>query len=86
MCVARGGLLCSEGLLQHYKLVHLTGDQHRGARRPNGIEESEHKDKKQGNYVRMLFVDYSSAFNTIVPGRLFTQLRELGLISGVGLQ
>uniref|UniRef100_A0A669DLI1 Reverse transcriptase domain-containing protein n=1 Tax=Oreochromis niloticus TaxID=8128 RepID=A0A669DLI1_ORENI len=37
-----------------------------------------HVDKKQGNYVRMLFVDYSSAFNTIVPSRLFTKLRDLG--------
>jgi len=26
-----------------------------------------HVDKKQGNYVRSLFVDYSSAFNTILP-------------------
>uniref|UniRef100_A0A669B7J5 Reverse transcriptase domain-containing protein n=1 Tax=Oreochromis niloticus TaxID=8128 RepID=A0A669B7J5_ORENI len=40
-----------------------------------------HVDKKQGNYVRMLFVDYSSAFNTIVPSRLFTKLRDLGLNS-----
>uniref|UniRef100_A0A3B3QRE8 Reverse transcriptase domain-containing protein n=1 Tax=Paramormyrops kingsleyae TaxID=1676925 RepID=A0A3B3QRE8_9TELE len=38
-------------------------------------------DKKQGNYVRLLFVDYSSAFNTIVPSRLFTKLRDLGLSS-----
>uniref|UniRef100_A0A3P9CDG3 Reverse transcriptase domain-containing protein n=1 Tax=Maylandia zebra TaxID=106582 RepID=A0A3P9CDG3_9CICH len=29
----------------------------------------------------MLFVDYSSAFNTIVPCRLFTKLRDLGLNS-----
>ncbi|KAM7373781.1 hypothetical protein PAMA_022061 [Pampus argenteus] len=33
----------------------------------------------QGNYVRMLFVDYSSAFNTILPHRLVTKLRDLGL-------
>ncbi|XP_035769113.1 integrin beta-like protein B [Neolamprologus brichardi] len=39
------------------------------------------KTGKQGNYVRMLFVDYSSAFNTIVPCRLFTKLRDLGLNS-----
>ncbi len=26
-----------------------------------------HIDSKHGNYVRLLFIDYSSAFNTIVP-------------------
>ena len=30
-------------------------------------------------YVRMLFIDYSSAFNTIVPTKLITMLRTLGL-------
>ena len=30
-------------------------------------------------YVRMLFIDYSSAFNTIVPSKLITKLRILGL-------
>jgi hypothetical protein len=29
--------------------------------------------------MRMLFVDYSSAFNTIVPSKLITKLRTLGL-------
>ena len=29
-------------------------------------------------YVRMLFIDYSSAFNTIVPTKLITKLRTLG--------
>ncbi|KAI2660444.1 hypothetical protein H4Q32_008007 [Labeo rohita] len=42
-----------------------------------------HVDMKQGNYVRLLFADYSSAFNTIVPGRLYTKLRDLGLNSCV---
>ena len=27
----------------------------------------------------MLFIDYSSAFNTIVPSKLITKLRTLGL-------
>jgi hypothetical protein len=27
----------------------------------------------------MLFIDYSSAFNTIVPSKLFTKFRTLGL-------
>ena len=30
-------------------------------------------------YVRMLFIGYSSAFNTIVPTKLITKLRTLGL-------
>jgi hypothetical protein len=29
--------------------------------------------------MRMLFIDYSSAFNTIVPSKLITKLRTLGL-------
>ncbi len=33
------------------------------------------------NYVKMLFVDYSSAFNTIIPSRLVTKLEDLGLNS-----
>ena len=35
--------------------------------------------EQQKSYVRMLFVDYSSAFNTIIPGRLITKLDTLGL-------
>ena len=30
-------------------------------------------------YVRMLFIDYSPAFNIIVPSKLITKLRNLGL-------
>jgi hypothetical protein len=37
-----------------------------------------HLDKKN-TYVRMLFIDYSSAFNTILPTKLITKLRSLGL-------
>jgi hypothetical protein len=29
--------------------------------------------------MKMLFIDYSSAFNTIVPSKLITKLRTLGL-------
>ena len=32
---------------------------------------------KRNNYVRMLYIDYSSAFNTIVPSKLITKLRTL---------
>ena len=34
--------------------------------------------EQPGSYVRMLFVDYSSAFNTILPDRLVDILRDLG--------
>ncbi len=34
---------------------------------------------KRGSYVTLLFVDYSSAFNTIVPSRLMTKLKDLAL-------
>ena len=34
---------------------------------------------KRNTYVRMLFIDYSSAFNTIVLDKLITKLRTLGL-------
>ncbi len=35
--------------------------------------------EKKNTYVRMLFVDYSSAFNTIVPATLVVKLQTLGL-------
>uniref|UniRef100_A0A3P9JDD6 Reverse transcriptase domain-containing protein n=1 Tax=Oryzias latipes TaxID=8090 RepID=A0A3P9JDD6_ORYLA len=38
-----------------------------------------HLDTGRGNYVKMLFVDYSSAFNTIIPSILTTKLEQLGL-------
>jgi hypothetical protein len=34
---------------------------------------------KRNTYVRILFIDYSSAFNTIVPSKIITKLRTLGL-------
>jgi hypothetical protein len=34
---------------------------------------------KRNTYVGMLFIDYRSAFNTIVPSKLTTKLRTLGL-------
>jgi hypothetical protein len=34
---------------------------------------------KRNTYVRMLFIDYSSAFNIIAPSKLITKLRTLGL-------
>ncbi|KAI3374559.1 hypothetical protein L3Q82_021139 [Scortum barcoo] len=41
-----------------------------------------HLDQRD-TYVRMLFIDYSSAFNTIVPSKLVTKLRDLGLNSAL---
>ncbi len=38
-----------------------------------------HIDSKNGIYVRLLFIDYSSAFNTIVPTKLAVKLSDLGL-------
>ena len=32
---------------------------------------------KRNTYVRMLLIDYSSAFNTIVPSKLINKLRTL---------
>ncbi len=42
-----------------------------------------HIDSKNGNYVRLLFIDYSSAFNTKVPIKLAVKLTDLGLNSSL---
>ncbi len=42
-----------------------------------------HIDSKNGNYVRLLFIDYSSAFNKIVPIKLAVKLTDLGLNSSL---
>ncbi len=42
-----------------------------------------HIDSKNGNYVRLLFIDYSSAFNTIDPIKLAVKLTDLGLNSSL---
>lgn len=39
--------------------------------------------EQQGSSARLLFVDVSSAFNTILPNRLVTKLTELGLSSSI---
>ncbi len=38
-----------------------------------------HIDSRNGNYARLLFIDYSSAFNTTVPIKLTNKLTGLGL-------
>lgn len=40
-----------------------------------------HTHSNKGNYVKLLFLDYSSVFNTIVPHRLAFKLRTLGFNS-----
>ncbi len=42
-----------------------------------------HIDSKNGNYVRLLFIDYSSAFNTKVPIELAVKLTDVGLNSSL---
>eukprot|EP00061_Rhincodon_typus_P008562 g31276.t1 len=42
----------------------------------------EHLDNKD-TYIRLLFIDYSSAFNTIIPSRLISKLQDLGLSSAL---
>ncbi len=39
--------------------------------------------EKPNKYIRMLFVDYSSAFNTIVPSQLINKLHALGLTPSI---
>ncbi len=42
-----------------------------------------HIDSSNGNYVRLLFIDYSSAFNTKVSIKLASKLTDLGLNSSL---
>ncbi len=42
-----------------------------------------HIDSSNGNFARLLFIDYSSAFNTIVPIKLTSKLTDLGLNSSL---
>ncbi len=42
-----------------------------------------HIDSKNGNHVRLLFIDYSSAFNSIVPSKLTSKLIDLGYNSSL---
>eukprot|EP00061_Rhincodon_typus_P017899 g46818.t1 len=42
----------------------------------------EHLDNKD-TYIRLLLVDYNSAFNTFVPSKLISKLHDLGLGSAL---
>ena len=80
---------CFERLVMtHNTIIPETLDPLQFAYRPNRSTDDaisialnpalSHLDKRN-TYVRMLFIDYSSAFNTIVPSKLITKLRTLGL-------
>ncbi|XP_060792532.1 uncharacterized protein LOC132895728 [Neoarius graeffei] len=83
---------CFEKLILHHIKTCLppTLDPHQFAYRPNRSTEDaiatalhsvlSHLER-QGRYVRMLFIDYSSAFNTIIPDILIPKLTSLGLPS-----
>ena len=80
---------CFERLVMaHINTITETLDPFQFAYRPNRSTDDAisialhtallHLDKRN-TYVRMLFIDYNSAFNTIVPSMLITELRTLGL-------
>jgi hypothetical protein len=77
---------CFERLVKDHIILHLT-QHHRPTSILTPLQQTtqspshtalSHPDKRN-TYVRMLFIDYSSAFNTIVPSKLITKLRSLGL-------
>ena len=74
---------CFERLVMAHinTIISETLDQLQFAYRPNRSTEDAHHTAlshlyKRNTYMRMLFIDYSSAFNTIVP-KLITKLRTL---------
>ncbi len=48
-----------------------------------GIHYVLHYLDRQGTYVRILFVDFSSAFNTIIPYRLTSKLTQISMPTSV---
>ena len=81
---------CSERLVKDHitSTLPVTLDPLQFAYRPKGSTDDAiaitlhtaltHLDKRK-TYVRMLFIDYSSAFNTIVPSKLIIKLEALDL-------
>jgi hypothetical protein len=76
---------CFERLVTaHNTIIPETLDQLQSTYRPNRFTDNaisialhtvlSHLDKRN-TYVRMLFIDYCSAFNTIAPTKLITKLR-----------
>ncbi|KAI2646120.1 hypothetical protein H4Q32_023831 [Labeo rohita] len=82
---------CFERLVRNFMISSLpdTLDPLQFAYRPNRSTDDAishllhtslaHLDTRKGNYVKMLFVDYSSAFTTIIPSTLTMKLEYLGL-------
>jgi len=69
-------------------IIPDSSDPHQFAYRPNRSADDaislalhialEHLDRRD-TYVRLLLIDFSSAFNTIFPSKLILKLRDLGL-------
>jgi hypothetical protein len=81
---------CFEGLVMAHinSIIQETLDPLQFAYRPNrstvdAISIALHTAlshlNKRNTYLRMLFIDYCSTFNTIVPPKLITKLKTLGL-------
>ncbi|KAF7654793.1 hypothetical protein LDENG_00064790, partial [Lucifuga dentata] len=84
--------------LEQLVLAHLksclppTLDPHQFAYRRNRSTEDavstalhsvlSHLDNKD-IYARMLFIDFSSAFNTVIPSKLITKLTDLGITASI---
>ncbi len=76
-----------------YSSIPVTLDPLQFAYRPNRSTDDaisqilhsslRHIDRKNGNYVRLLFIDLSSDFNTIFPIKLADKLTNLGLNSSL---
>ncbi len=73
---------CLERLIiKHIKKDHFANRENRSSKDAIAIvlhTLSEHLELKN-TYARMLFVDFSSAFNTIRPYKLWSKLQNLGL-------
>ena len=80
---------CFEGLVKdHITTLPDTLDPLQFAYHPNSSTDDTiattlhtaltHLDKRN-TYVRMLFIDYNLAFNTIIPSKLIIKLETLGL-------
>ena len=79
---------CFEHLMKERLLTFIDLDQHQFAYRPNRSTKDacisldyfiRHHLEQPCKYARVLFVDFSSAFNTIVPCILIDKLEKLGV-------
>ncbi|XP_063058326.1 15-hydroxyprostaglandin dehydrogenase [NAD(+)]-like [Engraulis encrasicolus] len=81
---------CFEKLVREHILCFIppTFDPHQFAYRENRATEDAvatalhaalYHLEQQGSYARLLFIDFSSAFNTILPSRLVDKLSSIGI-------